>query len=85
MQEQNSCRKLTLHKPEGAQRVDRPAARWLDSAEEDLMTIGVRKWRRKSEDRDHWRAIIKGDEVHHGLYRPQKKKKRNAHLDSMKL
>jgi hypothetical protein len=31
MQEQNSCRTLTVHKPEGTQRVGRPAVRWLDS------------------------------------------------------
>jgi hypothetical protein len=37
--EQNPCRKLALHKPEGAPWVGRPAIRWLDSVEEDLNTI----------------------------------------------
>jgi hypothetical protein len=67
MQEQNPCRKLTLHKPEAARRVGRPAIRWLDSAEEDLKRMDVRNWRRKSQDRDQWRAIVKEAEVHRGL------------------
>jgi hypothetical protein len=46
MQEQNPCRKLTLLKPE-------------DSGEEDLKTMGVSNWSRKSQDRDQWREIVK--------------------------
>jgi hypothetical protein len=41
MQEQNPCRKLALHKPEGTRQVGRPAVRWLDSVEEDSKTIGI--------------------------------------------
>jgi hypothetical protein len=36
MQEQNPCRKLNLHKPEGVRQVGRPAIRCLDSIEYDL-------------------------------------------------
>jgi hypothetical protein len=46
MQEQNPCRKLTPHIPEGTRRVGTSAVRWLDSVEEDLKTMGVRNWRR---------------------------------------
>jgi hypothetical protein len=46
MQEQNPCRMSTVHKPEGTRRVGRTPIRWLDSAEEDLETIGVRNLRR---------------------------------------
>jgi hypothetical protein len=67
MQEQNPCRKLTLHKPEGTRRIGRPASRWLDSIEEDFKIMGVRNWRRKSLDRDQWTAIVKEAKVHHGL------------------
>jgi hypothetical protein len=42
MQEHNPCRKLTLHKPEGVRRVDRPAVRWLNSVEEYLENMAVR-------------------------------------------
>jgi hypothetical protein len=58
LQEQNRCKELTLHKPEGTRRVGRPI-RWLVSVEEDLKTIGFRNWRRKSQDWDQWRAIVK--------------------------
>jgi hypothetical protein len=57
VQEQNTCRKLTLHKPEGTRLVGRPAIRWLDSVG-DLKTVGFRNWRRKSQDQDLWQAII---------------------------
>jgi hypothetical protein len=67
MQEQNPCRTLTLHKPEGTRRGGRPDIRWLDSVEEDLKTMGVRNWRRKTQDLDQCRAIVKEAKVHHGL------------------
>jgi hypothetical protein len=36
--------------PEGTRRVGKPAVRWLDSAEEDLKKMGVRNWRRQSQE-----------------------------------
>jgi hypothetical protein len=72
MQEQNPGMKLTLHKPEGTGRVSRLAVRWLDSVEENLKTIGVRNWRRKSQDRDQESATVKEVEVFHGVYSPKK-------------
>jgi hypothetical protein len=41
MQEDNHCRELTLHKPEGTQRVGGPAIGWLDSIEEALNTMDL--------------------------------------------
>jgi hypothetical protein len=61
------CRKLTLHKPEGIRRVGRPAIRWLDSIEEDLKIMGFRNWRRKTQDRYQWRAIVEEAKVRCGL------------------
>jgi hypothetical protein len=54
MQEQNPCRK-----PEGTRRVGRLAIRWLDSVEEYLKTMGFTNWRRKSQVRGQWKAIVK--------------------------
>jgi hypothetical protein len=56
MQEQGPCRKLTLHKPKYTQRVGRPAIRRLHSVGKDRKITGVGKWRRKTQDRDQWRA-----------------------------
>jgi hypothetical protein len=53
MHEVDPCRKLTLIKPEGTRRVGKPKLRWLESAEGDLK-MGVRNWRRMSQDREQW-------------------------------
>jgi hypothetical protein len=52
MQEQNPCRKSTLHQPERTRRVGTPAVRWLDSVEEDLRKMNLRNCRQKSQVRD---------------------------------
>jgi hypothetical protein len=67
LQEQNPCRKLTLHKPEVNRRVGRPAIRWLGSIKEDLNIVGIRNWRRKTQDWDQWRATVEEAKVHCGL------------------
>jgi hypothetical protein len=67
MQEQNPCRKLNLNKPEGTRRVGKPAVRRLDSIEGDVKIMVVRNWRRKTQDRDQWRAIAEEAKVHCGL------------------
>jgi hypothetical protein len=59
MQEENPCRELTLCKPESTRRVGTPAIRWLDSVQEYFKTMGLRNWRRTSQHRDQWRAIVK--------------------------
>jgi hypothetical protein len=67
MQEQSPCRKLTVHRPEGTGRVGRPAIGWLDSIEEDLKIMGIRNWKRRTQDRDQWRAIVEEAKFHCGL------------------
>jgi hypothetical protein len=67
MQEQNPYRKLTLHKSYGTRGASRPAVRWPGSTEENMKTMDVRNWMRKSQDRDQWRVITKEAKVHHGL------------------
>ena len=50
MQELDRCRKLTILKPEGTQRVGKLELRWLESFVEDLRNVVVRNWRGKSQD-----------------------------------
>jgi len=45
----------------------RPSARGLDSEVEGLKTMCVRNWRRKSQDRHQWCAIVEEAKVHDGL------------------
>jgi hypothetical protein len=44
MQELDTCRKLTLLKPEGNRRVGKPELRRHESVEDDLKKMGVRNW-----------------------------------------
>jgi hypothetical protein len=53
--------------PEGTRRVGRPAVRWMDSDEEEWRITGVTSLKRKSQDRDQWRHIVKEAKVLHGL------------------
>jgi hypothetical protein len=62
--------------PEGTRRVGRHAFWWLGSVAEVLKAMNVRNWRRKSQDRDQWRELVKVTKVHHGLQHPHKKKRR---------
>ena len=42
MPEENPANKLTLLRPGGSRRADRPKLRWLDRVEEELRTLGIR-------------------------------------------
>jgi hypothetical protein len=67
MQEPDPCRKLTLYKPEGTRCVGKSRARSLESAETHLGQMGVNNLRRKAQDRERWRTILKEAMVHQGL------------------
>ncbi|PSN43615.1 hypothetical protein C0J52_16375 [Blattella germanica] len=67
MSDTRTAKKIFIGKLEGRRRRGRPRKRWIDDVEEDLRKMGVRCWRRKAEDRDEWRRIIKEAKVLHGL------------------
>jgi hypothetical protein len=46
-----------VSKPEGRRDIGRPKLRWLDDAEDDIKTLGIRRWRIKAQDRNEWTAI----------------------------
>jgi hypothetical protein len=48
-----------LGNPEGRRKPIRPRLRWLDCVEDDLKTLGVRRWRKKAEDHEEWAIILK--------------------------
>jgi hypothetical protein len=43
MQEMDPCRKLALLEPEGTRRVGKPTLRWLESVEEEMKKIDLRR------------------------------------------
>jgi hypothetical protein len=40
-----------LGKPDGRNQTERPKLRWLDCIENDLKSVGVKRWRKKAEGR----------------------------------
>ena len=52
--------------PEGRRSVGKPRKSCLGDAGNDLNKIGVRGWRKISEDKDAWRLILKEARVLHG-------------------
>jgi len=67
MHELGPCRKLTVLQPEGTRRAGKTKVRWLESVEEHLKKMGVRNWRRMSQDREQWREIVEEVKVHQKL------------------
>ncbi|PSN29914.1 hypothetical protein C0J52_23870 [Blattella germanica] len=59
MSETHTVINIFIGKLEGKRRRGRPRKRWIDDIEEGLRKMGVRCWRKKAEDRDEWRQIIK--------------------------
>jgi hypothetical protein len=61
-----SKKKLYSNKPESLRLVGRPRKRWLDEVEQNLKQMVVRGWRRRAQNRDEWRSILKEVKVLHG-------------------
>jgi len=55
MQDNMSCKKITLDKPAVRERVGRPNIRCMDGVMRDAERLGVRNWRIKAKDRNGWR------------------------------
>jgi len=48
--------------------VGRPRTRWADVVQRDaLQLLGVRGWRRRAEDRDEWRRLMREAKTRKGL------------------
>lgn len=67
MREERWARKVMEWKPPGRRARGRPRKRWLDDVREDLEVMRVRNWRRKADDRDEWRQLVKQAKTHQGL------------------
>ena len=68
MQDNITCKKITLHKPEGRRRARRPNLRWIDGVTTDTEKLEVRNWRARAIDRDDWRRLLESAKtLLHGL------------------
>jgi hypothetical protein len=67
MQALDPCGKLSVLKPVGTRHVGKPKLRRLESVDEDPKNMGVRNWRRKSQDGEQWRTSFAKTKIHQGL------------------
>jgi hypothetical protein len=67
MDESLLCRKLTFTQLEGSRKKGRPKLRWLDDVLQDLKIVKVTAWRKKAQDRDIWKVVIKEAKASKGL------------------
>jgi hypothetical protein len=51
-------KKVFLEKPDGEEETGRPKLSWLDCIKNDLKLMGVKRWRKKPEDRSIWAIIL---------------------------
>jgi hypothetical protein len=49
---------VLLLKPDGRRKAGRPKLRWFECLEKALKSMGVRRWRKKAEDRSVWAIIL---------------------------
>jgi hypothetical protein len=59
MDDERMVKRVFLGNPGGRRKPRRPRLRWLDCVEDDLKTLGVRRWRKRTEDREEWAIILK--------------------------
>jgi hypothetical protein len=59
MSDDRTVKKIFLGKRGGRREVGRPKLRWMDCIENDLKLVGVKRWRKKAEDRSIRTIVLK--------------------------
>jgi hypothetical protein len=59
MDDERMVKRVFLGNPGERTKPGRPSLRWMGCVEDDLETLGVRRWRKKAEDREQWVIILK--------------------------
>jgi hypothetical protein len=54
-----TVKKVFLRKPDGRRKAGRPKLRCLDCIDYNLKSMGVKRWKKKAEDRSVWTIILK--------------------------
>ncbi|KAJ4428187.1 hypothetical protein ANN_24202 [Periplaneta americana] len=52
-------KKIYRGKSDGRRCVGRPRKKWIEGTEEDIKQMGIRAWRRKTQDRREWASIAR--------------------------
>ena len=66
MPENRGVKKAYQQKPEGRRLPGRPRMRWQDDVESDLRQLNIRNWRRRAQDRNDWKTVVKEAKVLQG-------------------
>jgi hypothetical protein len=69
MNDKRTPKRILQRKPIGTRTRGRPRNRRIADIEEDLQIIGVRRWRKKCEERAEWKRITEKVKTHSGLQR----------------
>jgi hypothetical protein len=67
MEETRMPKRLLEWKPMGRRIRGRPRKRWLEDIEDDIHTMGIRGWRKMSNERTEWKTITEKAKTHSGL------------------
>jgi hypothetical protein len=67
MDDKRTPKRILQWKPIAARTRGRPRKRWIAGIEEDLQIMGVRRWRKQSEERAEWKKITEKAKTHSGL------------------
>jgi hypothetical protein len=59
MSDDKTVKKVFVGKPDGRRKAGRPKLRWLDCIVNELKSMGVKRWRKKAEDRSVCAIIVK--------------------------
>ena len=58
-QEDSLLKKINKGRPGGRRCIGRPRKIWIEAAEEDVKELGIRCWRRQTQDRKLWASIVR--------------------------
>jgi hypothetical protein len=67
MDDKRTHNRILQCKPIGTRTRGRPRKRWIAGIEEDLQIMGVRRWRKKCEERAEWKEATEKAKTHSGL------------------
>jgi hypothetical protein len=59
MIDERMVKKVFLGNPGGRRKPGRPRLRWLDCVQDDVKTLGVKRWRKRAEDCEECAIILK--------------------------
>jgi hypothetical protein len=57
MDDKRTPKRILQWKPIGTRTGGRPRKRWIAGIEEDLLIMGVRRWRKQCEEKAEWKKI----------------------------